>query len=65
LPDATLKLKLFVRAARGTPLYALSTRSRDVIFLEGGLGPYASATVAEPALRCAVLLRLLGDPAAR
>jgi hypothetical protein len=30
LPDATLELELFVRAAPGTPLYALGAGLRDV-----------------------------------
>jgi hypothetical protein len=63
LPDATLELELFVRAAPGTPLFAPGAGPRDVMFLDGGSRAYARRDLAaEPALARAALLRLLGDP---
>jgi hypothetical protein len=65
LPDATLELALFVRAAPGTPLYAPGAGPRDVMFVDGGARAYARRDLAaEPALARAALLRLLGDPPA-
>src|SRR5205085_5339733 len=41
LPDATLELELFVRAAPGTPLYGPGAGPRDVMFVAGGARAYA------------------------
>ena len=63
LPDATLELELFVRAAPGTPLYPPGSGPRDVMFAAGGARAYARRDLAtEPALARAALARLLGDP---
>jgi len=63
LPDATLELELFVRAAPGTPLYAPGTGPRDVMFIDRGARAYARRDLAaEPALARGALDRLLGDP---
>ena len=64
LPDATLELELFVRAAPGTPLYPPGAGPRDVIFDDGGARAYARRDLAaEPALARAALARLIGEPA--
>jgi superfamily II DNA or RNA helicase len=64
LPDATLELELFVRAAPGTPLYAPGAGPRDVIFADAGARAYARRDLAaEPALARAALARLVGEPA--
>ena len=64
LPDATLELELFVRAAPGTPLYPPGAGPRDVIFVDRGARAYARRDLAaEPALARAALARLIGEPA--
>ncbi|HMG54474.1 MAG TPA: DEAD/DEAH box helicase [Kofleriaceae bacterium] len=64
LPDATLELELFVRAAPGTPLYGPGAGPRDVMFVDRGSRAYARRDLAgEPALARAALARLIGEPA--
>jgi hypothetical protein len=64
LPDATLELELFVRAAPGTPLYAPGAGPRDVMFVDGGSRAYARRDLGtEPALARAALARWIGEPA--
>ncbi|HEX3763212.1 MAG TPA: DEAD/DEAH box helicase [Kofleriaceae bacterium] len=65
LPDATLELEAFVRAAPGTPLYPPGVGPRDVMFADAGGRAYARRDLAaEPALARAALARLLGEPPA-